>query len=412
MVTQIYFASLLKLKVIHKGLFHHAHHWIVIGTNFTKADTQVRSNFAITQSKLADVYSKAANLGMKDFFVLSTCNRTEFYGCASPPVMRELVTDQLNLAPGQLEEFFYTITGYEAIRHLFKVAAGLSSQIIGDYEIVGQVKKAVQLSREFGLVQTLTDRITSCAFQVSKEIKVKTNLSQGKYSVSYATGELITAYQKKHKVENVLIVGTGEMGQTMARNLKEYFPNTKLFLTNRTQTHAQQLAGELKSEVIAFENFTTKLNTFDVVITTAESNHYLIRTKDLPENCACLFLDLSVPQVIDPQLKDLPLLTHYSVDEISHFHNELMKQRHLEIPKAEQIIEDFIVRLTEWQYTFQCTGVILSYKEKMGRIIYNGDNPTHKIEKSFSGLIQQIKSEGYRGCSVIQTINDLIALDK
>jgi glutamyl-tRNA reductase len=402
----------LILKVSHKEPSQNSHHWIVIGTNFTKADTQVRSHFAITQNELADVYQKATNLELKDFFVLSTCNRTEFYGCASLPVMRELVADQLNLEPGQLEEFFYTITGYEAIRHLFKVVAGLNSQIIGDYEIVGQVKKAVQLSREFGMVQTLTDRITSYAFQASKEIKVKTNLSQGKYSVSYAAAELITAYRQKQAVENILIVGTGEMGQAVARNLKEYFPHTKLFLTNRTKTHAQQLADELHADVVAFEKFTSNLNTFDVIITTAESNRYLICANDLPENCACLFLDLSIPQVIDPQLKNLPLLTHYSVDEISHFHNELMKQRHLEVPKAEQIIEDFIIRLREWQYTSQYTGVILSYKEKMERIIHKGGNPTHKIEKSFSGLIRQIKSEGYHGCSVIQTMNDLIALEK
>jgi glutamyl-tRNA reductase len=397
--------------VRHKEPFQHTHHWIVIGTNFTKADTQVRSRFAITQNELASVYQKATSLELKDFFVLSTCNRTEFYGCASIPIMRNLVADQLNLEPGQLEEFFYTITGYEAIRHLFKVAAGLNSQIVGDYEIVGQVKKAVQLSREFGLVQTLTDRITSYAFQASKEIKVKTNLSQGKYSVSYATSELISAYQEKDKVENILILGTGEMGQAVARNLKEYFPNAKLTLTNRTETHAQQLADELQADVIAFEKFTAKLKTFDVVITTVESNRYLISVNDIPENCACLFLDLSIPQVIDPQLKDLPLLTHYSVDEISHFHNELMKQRYLEIPKAEQIIEDFIIRLKEWQYTSQYTRVILRYKEKMERI-HNGSNPTHKIEKSFSGLIRQIKTEGYHGCSVIQTINDLIALEK
>lgn len=398
--------------VVSKGLFQNSHHWIVIGTNFTKADTQVRSNFAITQAKLEDVYSRAADLGMKDFFVLSTCNRTEFYGCAPARVMRKLVTDQLNLEPGQLEEFFYSITGYEAIRHLFKVVAGLNSQIIGDYEIVGQVKKAVQLSRQFGLVQTLTDRITSYAFQASKEIKVKTNLSQGKYSVSYAAAELITAYQQNHRVENILIVGTGEMGQAMSRNLKEYFPHVKLSITNRTQAHAQQLADELKADVLAFEKFTTQLNRFDVVITTAESNRYLIGVDDLPENCACLFLDLSIPQVVDPQIKELPRLTHYSVDEISLFHNELIKQRHLEIPKAEQIIEDFIARLVEWQYTFQYTGVILKYKEKMGHIIHNGGNPTIKIEKSFSGLIRQIKSEGYRGCSVIQTVNELMALEK
>lgn len=398
--------------MVSKGLFQHTHNWIVIGTNFTKADTQVRSNFAITHSKIADVYSKAGNLGMKDFFVLSTCNRTEFYACAPASVIRELVTDQLSLEPDELEQFFYTITGYEAIRHLFKVVAGLNSQIIGDYEIAGQVKKAVQLSRQFGLVQTLTDRITSYAFQASKEIKVKTNLSHGKYSVSYAAAELITAYQKDHRVENILIVGTGEMGQTMARNLKEYFPQGKLSLTNRTDAHTEQLALELHAEVLSFEKFSNHLSKFDVVITTAESNQYLIGVDDLPDNSSCLFLDLSIPQVIDPQIKTFPALTHYSVDEISFFHNELIKQRHLEIPKAEKIIEEFIGRLAEWQTTFQYTGVILSYKEKMGRIIHNGGNPGPKIEKSFSGLIRQIKSEGYCGCSIIQTVNDLIALEK
>lgn len=395
-----------------KGLFQHAHNWTVIGTNFTKADTQVRSSFAITQSRIPDVYAKAASFGLKDFFVLSTCNRTEFYGCAPLEVMRELVSDQLSLTSGQLKDFFYVHSGYEAVRHFFRVVSGLNSQIVGDYEIVGQVKKAVQLSRQFGLVQTLTDRISSYAFQASRVVKAKTNLSHGKYSVSFATAELITAYQENHRIENILIVGTGEMGQAMARNLKEYFPQSKLSLTNRTYSHAQQLAHELQAEVLSFEKFSGHLNKFDVVITTAESNQYLIGANDLSDNSAGLFLDLSIPQVIDPRIKTFPFLTHYSVDEISIFHNELMKQRHLEIPKAEQIIEDFIRRLAEWQSTFQYTGVIMRYKEKMEHIIHNGGNPDDKIEKHFSGLIRQIKSDGYRGCSVIQTVNELMALEK
>jgi glutamyl-tRNA reductase len=397
---------------VSKGLFQHANNWIVIGTNFTKADTVVRSNFAITNSKMEDVYAKASSLGMKDFFVLSTCNRTEFYGCAPAHIMRELVTNQLNLKPGQLEEFFYTLIGYEAIRHFYKVVAGLNSQIIGDYEIAGQVRKAVQLSRQFGLVQTLADRITSYAFQASKEVKASTNLSNGRYSVSYAAAELIAAYQKKNQIENILIVGTGEIGQAMARNLKEYFPHSRLSLTNRTLTHSRQLANELQAETILFENFNNCLDKFDVVVTTAESPQYLINVDDVSGSSKGLFLDLSIPQVIDPEIKMLPLLTHYSVDEISVFHNELLKQRHLEIPKAEQIIDDFIGKLSEWHSTFQYAGLILDYKLKVGRIFHNGGNPGPKIEKSFSGLIRQIKSEGYRGCSVIETVNKLMALEK
>jgi glutamyl-tRNA reductase len=385
-----------------------SHNWIVIGTNFTKASTQVRSSFAITQSRIADVYAKAESLGMRDFFVLSTCNRTEFYGCAPLSVMQELVADQLSLTSNQLEEFFYTHKGHEAVRHLFRVVTGLNSQIIGDYEIVGQVKKAVQLSRQFGLVQTLTDRIASYAFQASKEVKTKTNLSSGKYSVSSAAAELITTYQVNHRIENILIVGTGEMGQTMARNLTEYFPQSKLSLTNRTYENAQLLAEELQAEVIPFEIFKSHLNKFDVVITTAESNQFIIGKNDIPANYTSLLLDLSIPQIIDPAIKACQSLTLYSIDEISFFHNERMKQRHLEISKAEHILENFIAKLIEWQTVFQHTGVILDYKEKMERVIQNGGSAATKIDKSFSGLIRQIKSEGYRGCSVIQTVNELL----
>ena len=395
-----------------KGYFQHLHNWTVIGTNFTKADTQTRSSFAITNSAIAEVYAKASNRGLKDFFVLSTCNRTEFYGCAPLSILEELVADQLGLTTRQLTDYFYVETGKAAVQHLFKVVTGLNSQIIGDYEIVGQVKKAVQQSRQFGLTGTLTDRISSYAFQASKEVKTKTNLSQGKYSVSYAAAGLITAHQADQRIERILIVGTGEMGQAVSRNLREYFPQSRLTVTNRTLGHAQSLAQEIKADILPFEKFTNHLNEFDAVITSAVSDQYLIRAKDIPAGSSCLFLDLSIPQVIDPQIKNLSGISHYSVDEISSFHNNLMLHRNLEIPKAEEIIEIFIGKLMEWENVFQHTGIILSYKEKMGRIIHNGGNPAAKIEKSFSGLIRQIKSEGYRGCSVIQTMNELIALEK
>jgi glutamyl-tRNA reductase len=390
----------------------HLDHFLVIGSNFTKANTQVRSRLAITKSKTDAIYVLAAQKGLKDFLILSTCNRTEFYASSPFHALKELAVEALNLNKEELDSYFYTHSGMEAVRHFSKVVAGLDSQIIGDYEIVGQVKAAIQLSRDSGLVGTLLDRISNYAFQASKEIKAKTNLSNGKYSVSHAAAELINSQQNGQSFKNILIVGTGEIGQAMARNLKEYFPQSKLSLTNRTHSHAQGLALELNAEILPFENFTNHLSEFDVVITTAESDHYLIQPKDIPARGSRLLLDLSIPQVIDPQIKNLPQCKHYSVDEISTFHNELMQQRYMEIPKAEQIIEEFIDKLMVWQAVFQHTGVIMNYKEKMGRIIHNGGNPAAKIEKSFSGLIQQIKSEGYRGCAVIQTVNELIALER
>jgi glutamyl-tRNA reductase len=395
---------------VNSPLFKNPYGFLVIGSNFTKADALIRSRLAITKSRLEAIYNDAKRIGLNDFLILSTCNRTEFYSVTSEQALKEFVVEALNLKKEEFENYFYVYKSTEAVRHFFKVAAGLDSQIIGDYEIVGQVKDAIQLARHSGLVGTVLDRIANFAFQASKEIKAKTNLSSGKYSVSYATAELISAQCKGCR--SLLVVGTGEMGQAVARNLKTYFPEKKLTLTNRTQSHAENLAEELQAEIIPFAEFTQRIHEFDSVITTAEAEHYLIESKDIPATHSGLFLDLSIPQVIDPAIKNISNIKHFSVDEISVFHNELMKQRHLEIPKAESIIEDFIGKLKEWQSIFQHTGVIMRYKEKMGRIIRNGGHPTAKIEKSFSGLMQQIKVEGYRGCTVIQTVNELMAEEK
>ena len=386
--------------------------WTVIGTNFTKADTQTRSSFAITHSGLEGIYASARKKQIKDFLVLSTCNRTEFYAFASFDVVKGLVMETLSLDEEAFGTFFYAHVGIDATRHFFRVAAGLDSQIIGDYEIVGQVKKAVQLARDNGLVGTLMDRVSNYAFQASKEIKAKTNLSNGKYSVSFAAAELIRSQPAGRSFRNILIVGAGEIGQALARNLNAYSLGCTLTLTNRTVAHAQILADELHSEILPFENFAGHLDRFDVVITTAESDDYLIWKKDLTEDRGQLFLDLSMPQTIEPQIKSLRGVKHYSIDEISAFHNELMKQRYLEIPKAGLIIENYLGKLFEWHSLFQHAGIIASYKEKMSRIIHNGGNPKAKIDKRFSGLILQMKAEGYRGCSVIQTVTDLIAVEK
>jgi glutamyl-tRNA reductase len=399
------------INVGNKQVNQHVSNWTLIGTNFTKADIHVRGRFAITNAAMSEVYATAGNRGLKDFIAISTCNRTEFYGCAPLSLMKALVRDQLGVSDEQLKEYFYFETGEAAIYHFFRVAAGLDSQIIGDYEIVGQVKKAVQVSRQNGLTGTLSDRISSLAFQASKEIKAKTNLSQGKYSVSYAAAELINSHSSKLSIDRILVIGTGEMGRAVSRNLKEYFPQHRLAITNRTLNNAQRLATEIDADILPFETFTNQLNDFDVVVTTVQSEQFLIRSKDVPSH-PCLFLDLSVPQVIDPQIKGLSHVAHYSVDEISSFHNELIKQRFLDIPKAEKIVEEYIAKLMDWQTVYKHRGVILNYKEKMARIIHNGGNPAPKIERSFSGLIQQIKLEGYRGCTVIQTVNDLLALEE
>ena len=195
--------------MVSRSILSYLDNFIVIGINFNKADTQIRSCFAITPSAIDEVYSKAKDKHLDNFFVLSTCNRTEFYACASPKILKALMIEQLSLRQEDFDSYFYLYTGLDAIRHFFRVTSGLNSQIIGDYEIEGQVKKAIQFSRQHKMIGTVTDRVSSLAFQSSKEIKAKTNLSSGKYSVSFAAAELISALASSIEPKRILIVGAG-----------------------------------------------------------------------------------------------------------------------------------------------------------------------------------------------------------
>lgn len=399
----------------------HISYFTVIGTNFTKADTHTRSGFAITQSTAEIVYEKASKCGFSDFLILSTCNRTEFYAVGSVNSLKGLVAGQLQLSEKDMDTYFYIRTGNDAVEHFFKVVSGLDSQIIGDYEIVCQVKSALEQSRKHGLVGTLTDRISNFAFQASKKVKAHTNLSSGKYSVSYAAAELMYHEHGTHAIENILLVGTGDFGSTVARNLKHYFPKVKLCLTNRTREKAEKLAAEINGSVIAFSDFRNELEKFDAVITTIGLDTYLIHPEDIKGHKEQLFLDLSVPQAVNPSIKSLPVIKHYSVDEISAFHNELLKQRKLEIPRAEKIVQLFIDRLMEWHHVYTHRHIILEYKEKIKGMVYdhqaNSDDLTtlnlkRELEKTFSGIIQQIKSEGYAGCRMIEAMNNLVAAER
>lgn len=401
--------------------FRHFEHFIVIGTNFTKADTQIRSRFAITKSISQSVYSEAAKKGFTDFFLLSTCNRTEFYASGTTHSVKELISQQLNLQEEDFDTYFYTYTGEAAVRHFFKVVSGLDSQIIGDYEIVCQVKSALDESRHHGMIGTITDRITNFAFQASKKVKAHTNLSSGKYSVSYAAAELMFYQLDEYAIESILIVGIGDFGSTVARNLRHYFPHINLCITNRTREKAEKLALQIRASVVPFESFTDQLDTFDAVITVVGLEDYLIHPHHLQSTRKRLFLDLSVPQAVNPAVKLVEGVSLYSVDEISEFHNELLKQRKLEIPRAEKIIEVFMDRLIEWQQLYNHRNIILEYKEKMQHLAYDYQathsdiadfDHTKKIEKTFSELIQGIKAQGYAGCTMIEAVSTLIPVEK
>jgi glutamyl-tRNA reductase len=396
-------------------------HFHLLGTNFTRADTQTRSRFAITKSQAEDIYRAAAEKGFEDFLILSTCNRTELYAVGHAADLQNCVVHQLRLNQHDVETYFYKKSGKDAVEHFFRVVAGLDSQIIGDYEIMCQVKTALEEARKYNLVGTITDRVANFAFQASKKVKTHTNISNGKYSVSFAAAELIAHENEKYPIEKILLVGTGSFGTTVALHLRRYFPAVKFTLCNRTGDKADALANRIKADILPFDHFQNFIDEFDAIVTTVGLQHYLVDKAHIRQLRPKLFVDLSVPQAINPELKSIPGVRLFTVDEVSAFHNNLLKQRKLDIPRAEKILSQFIDRFMEWYKVYRHRHIILGYQIKIQNLTYDQISPKHvldlnfherEIEKNFSKFIRHIKVKGYTGCNVIEAMTNLITSEK
>ncbi|HYM92906.1 MAG TPA: glutamyl-tRNA reductase, partial [Chitinophagaceae bacterium] len=217
-----------------------------IGISYRKADAELRGRFSINHEQYSRVLDAAKLIGLDELFILSTCNRTEIYGFAEDAA--QLIQLLCNETAGDKETFTqiaYVKKGIDAITHLYDVSAGLDSQILGDYEIIGQIKLAVKFSKEKGFVGAFLERLVNSVLQSSKAIKNQTELSGGTVSVSFAAVQYIYKNITAVADKNILLLGTGKMGRSACKNIVDYLGTRKITLINRTEEKAATLAGEL-----------------------------------------------------------------------------------------------------------------------------------------------------------------------
>src|SRR5436190_5130402 len=218
----------------------------VAGISYKKADAATRGQFAIQNDRHARLLEKALGNSLDEVFVLSTCNRTEIYGFAdSASQLINLLCEQ---TAGSKETFLssaYIKNGHEAITHLFNVSAGLDSQILGDYEIIGQIKAAAKFAKKHGCINVMLERLVNTVLQSSKAIKNQTELSGGTVSVSFAAIRYIREHVKAVADKKILLLGTGKIGKSTSKNLVHYLKTKNITLINRTEERAAELAKEL-----------------------------------------------------------------------------------------------------------------------------------------------------------------------
>ncbi|WP_093673008.1 glutamyl-tRNA reductase [Tenacibaculum sp. MAR_2009_124] len=344
-----------------------------IGISYVKADANTRGKFSLSKDNQQALLEEAKQRGMNELFVLSTCNRTEISGFAEHPF--QLISMLCNHSNGSVEEFAkvsYVNKGQDAIQHLFRTGTGLDSQILGDYEIVGQLRQAFKQAKEAGTTNAYLERLLNCVMQASKRVKNETKLSSGTTSVSYAAVQYLIENVSDYNIKNILVFGLGKMGKHTCKNLAEYTNNKTLSLINRTEQKVEEFVTEHSLIRHAkFNELHSEVAAADVLIVSTGANKPTITKDHIPKNKKLLILDLSMPANVSSEVNELEGVTVINVDELSKITDETLAIREQEVPVAESIINTHKEEFNEWLNHRKFTPAINALKQSLQAIQKN-----------------------------------------
>lgn len=406
--------------------------FFVAGINYKKTDASIRGQFAINNAQYANIAEIAPLQGISEFFILSTCNRTEIYGFAED--VFQLVNILCSQTEGSMETFVklcYIKQGTDAVQHIFEVGAGLESQILGDYEIIGQIKLAVKQAKQSGFVGAFTERLINCVLQSTKIIKNQTALSGGTVSVSFAAVQYIKRKVTHLSQKNILLLGVGKIGRNTCKNMVDYLGTKKITLINRTGEKASELAKELGLKHAPLHDLAAYISSSDIIVVATNSTEPTILKSYLENKGNKIIIDLSVPYNVEAGVQELPNVTLVNVDELSKLRDETLQKRLEEVPKAKEIISDHKAEFLEWAEMRRNAPVIKAVKQKLFdmhqcRMFLSACNNSSKIEnaaatneapaginqyaihKVIKNMAVKMRRHHQPGCSYIEAINDFI----
>lgn len=325
-------------------------HFHIVGISYSRTPVAIRELFSISESQQQLLLEDAKSLGLDGFVVLSTCNRTEIYTQSNnSDLIKRLLVKYSKGSATLLEEYGYTLSGEKAVNHLYRVGAGLDSQILGDFQIIGQLKSAYRMSEKHQMVNTLLNRMFSHVFQASKKIKNQTELSNGAASVSHAAVQYIKENVANLDTTNFLLYGTGEIGKITCDNLVRHMNKHSLTLINRTQDKATVLAEKYDLSYKPEAQLTEEIAKADVIIVATGAHEPTVTQESFPETEAQkLVLDLSVPRNVSQEVATLPCVKLVDIDELSQVSNEVLQLRQKSVPLAQQIIRENYEELHQW----------------------------------------------------------------
>lgn len=331
-------------------------HIYLIGMNHRTASIDVRECFALTEHCSKDDWAIPLIKGIQESLILSTCNRVEILAIGDDKTPETVLSAWAKIRRRSVEElipYTYIYQGHSAILHLFSVASSLDSMVLGEPQILGQLKDAYRLATIAGASKTILNRLLHKAFSVAKRVRTETSIASNAVSISYAAVKLAKKIFGTMNQYSAMLIGAGEMAELAAMHLMQSGIQ-QLKIANRTYSQAQDLASQFKGEAIPFEKLFTYLTEVDIVISSTGASHTIIQLEDIKsilsirKHQPMLFIDIAVPRDIDPHIHQLDNVYLYDIDDLKEIVEENIAQRQDEATKANHIIQDEIDSFCAW----------------------------------------------------------------
>ena len=408
----------------------------VISLSYKNAPVEIREVIALGDELIKSLISQFQSVyDLSDVLILSTCNRTEIYYSSESDLSKELIQllgiqKNIDNILDYLKFFDVKNDSLGAATHLFRVALGLEAQVIGDLQIINQVKRSYQLTADANAAGPFLHRILHTIFYANKRVFQETNFRNGAASVSYATAELVRNISQNIENPQILVLGLGEIGEDVAKHLAE--DPYSLSVANRTEDKAQRISEELNLSAVPFEQVFHELSSFDVIISSLPVKHVVNTSHFKNHNNGGLkfLIDLSIPRSVDPAIEQLSGVALYNIDEIQSNTSAALNKRLSAIPLVENIINDSLSDLQDWTMEMEVSPTIQKLKgaledirkEELQKHLKNASPEmeafAEKLSKSLTQKIiklpvLQLKAACKRGEAetLIDILNDLFNLE-
>ncbi len=351
-------------------------HIVVVGLSHKTAPVEIREKLAIPESRLGEALSRLCSYqGVREGMLLSTCNRVEVYAVVDElepgygRIQEFLADAHMSLSSEQLTPHLYWQTGDKAIAHLFRVASSLDSMVVGESQILGQIKDAFEAALSHKTTGLILNKVMKKAISVAKRVRTDTKISETAVSVSYAAVELAKKIFADLSEKTVLLVGAGEMAKLAARHFIAAGVR-HVRVTTRNPQHAVELAGRFGGTAVPFEQVREDMASADIVLVSTGASHYLIGTDEVQRavrqrmNRPMFLIDISVPRNIDPAVRHVDNAFLFDIDDLKFRVEQNRGERLQEAEKAERMVVDEVGVVRQWLQSLEVTPTIVALKTK------------------------------------------------